>query len=189
MTDREIELKLKQAVEACTPDVLDGVRSGCDALKGQVIEMPKTNSLRRFASMAAVLVLILGLSALGLFSTANRVASIVNIDVNPSIELKLDKNAKVLEANALNDDAVQILEGMELKGTNVNTAANALVGSLLKHGYIDELANSILISVEDKNSDRGEKLQAEIAREVEAILSSASVNAAVLAQYVDRDDM
>lgn len=33
-------------------------------------------------------------------------------------------------------------------------AVNAIMGSLLKHGYVDELANSILISVEDDDAAR-----------------------------------
>jgi hypothetical protein len=190
MTDREIESRLKSAVESCTPDVLAGVMSGCEKSKGQVIKMTKTNKFRRFASIAAVLVLVLGISAVGLLqTTAGAVASIVSLDVNPSIELKLNKDAEVIEAKALNDDAEEILEGMKLKGTDVNTAANAIVGSLLKHGYIDELANSILVSVEDKDAQRGAKLQSELAGEIDAILSAASVNASVLAQYVDEDDL
>ena len=44
-------------------------------------------------------------------------------------------------------------------------AVNALIGSLLQRGYVDELANSILISVEDGDSVRGAALQQELAAE------------------------
>lgn len=74
---------------------------------------------------------------------------------------------------------------MKLKGTDIYTATNAIVGSLLKHGYIDELANSILLSVEDADFERGAALQDSISKEMNEILKAAAVNASILSQYVD----
>ena len=34
-------------------------------------------------------------------------------------------------------------------------AINALIGSMLRNGYIDEIDNSILITVENKDKDKG----------------------------------
>ena len=191
MTDRELEQRLKAAVEAHTPDVLERVLSDCGREKGQkVVTMKpkKRYGYFRLAAVAAAIVLVLGLGVLGASRmSAGGVASIVMLDVNPSIELKLNGEREVLEANALNEDAAAVLEGMKLKGTDVNTAANAIIGSLLKHGYIDELANSILLSVEDADSARGEQLRAELTEEIDALLKAVSVNAAILAQYVAED--
>lgn len=189
MTNREIEQKLKQEVEAAVPDVLASVMARCDQKKGQVIQMPKKkNIFMKVAAIAASLALILGL---GLFAFSyfgsNDVASIVTLDVNPSIELQLDKNARVLQANALNEDAAVVLEGMDLKNTDLTTATNAIIGSLLKHGYLDQLANAILISVEDEDSARGAKLQKDLSRDVDQLLTAASMNANVLSQYVSAD--
>lgn len=192
MTDRELELRLKKAVEAHTPDVLERVMSDCDCTKGQVVQMneKKKHRFPRLLAAAAALVLVLGLAAFGISRmNAGGVASIVMLDVNPSIELKLDSNREVLEANPLNEDAARILDGMKLKGTDVNTAANAIIGSLLKNGYIDELANSILLSVEDADSARGEKLRTELTEEIDGLLKAASVNAAILAQTVADDSV
>ena len=95
----------------------------------------------------------------------------------------------MIEAIPLNVDAEEILAEMKLKGTDVHTATNAIIGSLLKHGYIDELANSILLSVEDKDSVRGAALQKTLSNEISAILEGASVNAALLSQYVVEDSV
>lgn len=189
MTNREIEQKLKQEVEAAVPDVLASVMARCDQKKGQVIPMPKKkNIFMKVAAVAASLALILGL---GLFAFSyfgsNDVASVVTLDVNPSIELQLDKDARVLQATALNEDAAKVLEGMDLKNTDLTTATNAIIGSLLKHGYLDQLANAILISVEDEDSARGARLQKELSRDVDQLLTAASMNANVLSQYVSAD--
>ena len=42
------------------------------------------------------------------------VDSIVSIDVNPSIELSVDPQDTVVSCRALNEDAVNVLDGMDL---------------------------------------------------------------------------
>ena len=64
----------------------------------------------------------------------------------------------------------------------------AIIGSLLQHGYVDELANSILITVEDDDQARGEKLQQELTAQADAALANAQVNGAVLAQTLQNSE-
>ena len=67
---------------------------------------------------------------------ANAVASVISLDVNPSVELDVNRQEKVVSAVPLNADANEILDGMDLKGADLNVAVNAIMGSLLKHGYV-----------------------------------------------------
>ena len=92
----------------------------------------------------------------------NAVTSIVCLDVNPSIQLTVNRNERVLSATPANADAQVILDGMDLTGAKVDAAMNAIVGSLLTNGYVDQLANSILITVEDDDAQRGAQLQQEL---------------------------
>ena len=198
MTDQELLNRLSDALDHAAPDDLDAVLSRCHAQKGttmnresmDMIPAPAPKRKRHYAPWLAAACLVLVLAgAFGLYSRQNTasVASIVSLDVNPSIEMKLNKDARVVSVTALNQDAVAILDGMDLKGADVNVAVNALVGSLLKHGYVDELANSILVTVEDSDSARGAALQQTLSQEINDILSAASVNAAVLSQTVSAD--
>ncbi|MDR3729717.1 MAG: PepSY domain-containing protein [Oscillospiraceae bacterium] len=198
MTDQELLNRLSDALDHAAPDDLDAVLSRCHAQKGttmnresmEMIPAPAPKRKRRYAPWLAAACLVLVLAgAFGLYSRQNTasVASIVSLDVNPSIEMKLNNEARVVSVTALNQDAVAILDGMDLKGADVNVAVNALVGSLLKHGYVDELANSILVTVEDSDSARGTALQQTLSQEINDILSAASVNAAVLSQTVSAD--
>ena len=57
---------------------------------------------------------------------------------------------------------------MDLKGDDLNKAMNAIIGSLLKNGYVDQLANSILITVEDKDTQRAASLQEKLSAEPRA---------------------
>lgn len=191
MKNSEIERRLKEDVEKSVPDVFDSI----EARKGTVIPMtqPKNKKKRRtavFASMAAALLLVAG--GLGIAFGSQRtslgaVDSIVSLDVNPSIELKIDSNEKVVETSARNEDARIILDDMDLKGTDLNVAVNAVVGSMLKHGYITQDANSILVSVENADSQKGAALQKELTDEISGILKASSVEASVLSQTLEED--
>lgn len=196
MTNRDVEQKLKRAVENCTPDVRDKVMEGCKEQNGQVKMFQKKNrSFVKYIAAAAMVAFVIGLGVSQFLpNTSNKapktnVVSTVSFEVNPSVELQLDTNEEIVKVSALNVDAEKILEGMKLEGTNIHTATNAIIGSLLKHGYINELANSILLSVETKDVAHGEKLQAELTEEIDLILKGASMNAAVLSQYVDGDSV
>ena len=139
------------------------------------------NGKKLLAGLGAAAILLTGIGAYGVWN-GNRTASIVQLDVNPSVELHVDNDGDVLRTSALNPDGEKILEGMKLKGTDADTAVNAIVGSLLRHGYIDELANSILLTVDDENTARGTKLKEELTEEINAILNATAVQAAILSQ-------
>lgn len=196
MTDHELERRLRTALDHAAPNDLEGVLSRCETGKGTVIDM--TNAVetkkkkRRWAPLAAAaclaLVLVGGGGGYYYYSANNAVASLVSLDVNPSIQLEVNKNEKVLSATPMNDDGAEILDGMDLKGTQADVAMYAIIGSLLQHGYVDELANSILITVEDNDQVRGEKLQQELTAQADAALANAQVNGAVLAQTLQNSE-
>lgn len=196
MTDHELERRLRTALDHAAPNDLEGVLSRCETGKGTVIDM--TNAVetkkktRRWAPLAAAaclaLVLVGGGGGYYYYTANNAVASLVSLDVNPSIQLEVNKNEKVLSATPMNDDGAEILADMDLKGTQADVAMYAIIGSLLQHGYVDELANSILITVEDDDQARGEKLQQELTAQADAALENAQVSGAVLAQTLQHTE-
>ena len=156
MTDQELERRLCTAVDHAVPDQLQSILSRCEERKGTVIPMPEntntnyTNKKKRsFAKMAVaacLALLLVGGGAAGVLNMrANAVASIVSLDVNPSIQLKVNSKEKVISAAPLNAEAEEILTDLPLKGTDLNVAVNAIVGSLLRHGYLDSIASAILV--------------------------------------------
>lgn len=196
MTDHELERRLRTALDHAAPNDLEGVLSRCETGKGTVIDM--TNAVetkkkkRRWAPLAAAaclaLVLVGGGGGYYYYTANNAVASLVSLDVNPSIQLEVNKNEKVLSATPMNDDGAEILADMDLNGTQADVAMYAIIGSLLQHGYVDELANSILITVEDDDQARGEKLQQELTAQADAALENAQVSGAVLAQTLQHTE-
>ena len=182
-----IEAKLKSALQKATPDILDDILEGCDREKGQVISMEKRKNKKfsRILSIAAVFVLLIAGVFLYKNFTGSDAAALVSIDVNPSIELEVDADERIIIARALNDDGKKVLSGMKLEGTDLNTGVNAIVGSMLKNGYIDELRNSVLVSVSGDGSIDTAALEAKLMQEVSSALDGAG---AVVAQNLDDID-
>ena len=193
MTDQELERRLAQAAEHAAPDDLEGVLSRCTERKGTVISMKHAKSKgRRWMAIAACLALLLVGGGGGLvWQQANAVASVVCLDVNPSIELNVNKHGTVLSCRALNDDAEQVLSdmngGRDLEHTTLEVAANALVGALVRHGYLDSLSSAILLTVEDDNAQRAQAVQEQLTAAVDAVLRTEAPSTAIMSQTLTPD--
>ena len=194
MTNEKMEQRLAAAVEKTAPDDVNGVLSRCEARKGTVIPMTtkKTSNRKWITLIAACLAVMLLCGGGGVFyQQAHAVTSVVSLDVNPSIELKVNRSEKVLVCTPLNEDAKAILAdmggGADLKGAKLDVAVNAIVGSLVRNGYLDSISSAIMISVEDKDAARAEKLQRELTSAVGGVLQTSEAKAAILTQTLTQD--
>lgn len=191
MKNVDVEAKLKQAFEHATPNVLESVLSDCREQKGTVIMMKerKNNWKKRLVAAAAALALVIGLSAgTGFYLRNQAVAATVSLDVNPSVELSVNRNDRVLNVTANNEDGKTIIGDMDLKGSDLDVAVNAIVGSMVRNGYLNELANSVLVSVDSKDAAAGTALQEKLAQEISVILEGDSFSGAVISQTVEKNE-
>ena len=193
MTSEKLEQRLASAVEKTAPNDVNGVLSRCEERKGTVIPMTaKKTTKRKWTTLVAACLAVMLLGGGGLFyQQANAVASVVSLDVNPSIELKVNRSEKVLVCTPLNEDAKAILadmgNGADLKGAKLDVAVNAIVGSLVRNGYLNSISSAIMISVEDKDTARAEKLQRELTSTVDGVLQTSESRASVLTQTLTQD--
>ena len=147
---------------------------------------------KKWATLVAACLAVILLGGGGvLYQQANAAASVVSLDVNPSIELRVSRSEKVLACAPLNEDAKAILAdmggGADLKGAKLDVAVNAIVGSLVRNGYLSSISSAIMISVEDKNTARAEKLQRELTDTVDGVLQTSDAKASVLTQTLTQD--
>ncbi len=192
MTNEKMEQRLAAALEKTAPDDANGVLSRCEERKGTVIPMTtKKTTKRRWTSLIAACLAVMLLGGGLFYQQVNAVASVVSLDVNPSIELKVNRSEKVLVCTPLNEDAKAILadmgSGADLKGAKLDVAVNAIVGSLVRNGYLDSISSAIMISVEDKDAARAEKLQRELTSAVDDVLQTSEAKASVLTQTLTQD--
>lgn len=125
------------------------------------------------------------------YQQAFAVTSVVSLDVNPSIELEVNRQGKVLSCAPLNGEAKTVLAdmngGADLKNTKLDVAVNAIVGALVRNGYLDRISSAILISVEDSDQARAARLQQELTSAVDGVLQKQAAGAAVLSQTVQKN--
>ena len=191
MNEQDVLQKLNTAVTHATPNQLDDILSRCTERKGTVIPMTNHKTKKhwlRYAVAACLSLILVGAAAGGfLLHQARTVTSVVSLDVNPSIQLQVNSSEKVLQVQALNAEAQEVLADMPLEGTHLNVAVNAIVGSLLQHGYLDSISSAILISVEDADIQRASRLQQELTDQVGAALLNQQSQASILSQTLTSD--
>ena len=192
MNDYHLERRLRAAAEEATPEVFDSVLHAL----GKEQPMETTNLhlterktgkrfLRQISSLAAAAALVVGAHA----AYVNyHVDAVVGIDVNPSLELKINRSEKVLSATPLNEDAKAVMEGMDLKNVDLDVAVNAIIGSMLKNGYLgDDDDNAINVCVENSSAARGEALSQKLTDEINSLLQDCAVSGKVMTQTQAED--
>ena len=195
MRNDDLQAKIKTAFDHAAPDILDSVLS--DIASGNSDTKPilvmggqnnMKNTIRNLTAIAAAAVLVIGGGAgLAVYNNNYKVASTISLDVNPSVEITANRKEDVLAVTALNDDGRAIIGDMDFSGSSIDVTVNALIGSMLREGYLTDLANSILISVDDDDAAHGEALQKKLADDINAILQTNAFDGAVLSQTIVKD--
>ena len=195
--DRRMERRIETAIVHAAPDRTEELRAACrqntggaslrqtGAEKGRT---PRRFRPAAFAAAAAALILCVGALGFMIWRSANAVESRIMLDVNPSLSITVNARERVIDVTALNADAQIIVGSMDLKGTQLEVAVNALVGSMLQNGYLGELQNAILVSVENNDAAKSAELQARITASINGLFPSSTLEPAVLSQTVAESD-
>lgn len=107
----------------------------------------------------------------------------VTVDINPSIELIVDEDNKVVSVTALNDDGNVIIVGEAIVGSSVEDAVGMIVSIATDTGYlvkgeVEASENEIKISVSGDGKAQ-EKLFESIEKRVNKVISKENINAVV----------
>ena len=208
MKKREIKKRLNQTFSNMVPDVLDNILAQCEERevmenmnlinknkedKKEIIEKKKEkiNFFRPklVGALATVVVCAFGIIGFTQYQNMNNsVDSIIDFDVNPSIELKTNKKEEIIEVNALNEEGKTILKDMDLEKVDLDVGVNAIIGSMLKNNYITEAQNSILVSVKNDDETKAKQLEERVSNEIKELLKAQNINGAVLSQMYNDDD-
>lgn len=189
VTNKQAEERVKKAFRGIAPDTFEQILEKCQNgdCNPKVIKMPKRSGyvLRKIVSIAAALAIIISSGLVGFgIAKFESIATVISFDVNPSIQIELNKNDKIVRAEARNQDGQKVLGEMDLAGSDLSVAVNAIIGSMLRNGYIDELSNSILISVDNGDERKSAELERKLADEISILLSGEKFDAAVLSQTI-----
>lgn len=85
------------------------------------------------SSTIMVIILIIAL-IINIIPSKENVYRTITLDINPSIEINLDKNDKVISVKALNEDAKEIIED-NLNNKSFDDALRSISNKLIEHDY------------------------------------------------------
>ena len=95
--------------------------------------------------------------------------SYVSVDINPSIELTVDENSKVVSVYAANEDAnVLLYEEEGILGANVEDAIEKITELAIELGYLDETNKVVGTTVSSENEEWIKTLQEKVNTKITA---------------------
>lgn len=194
MKYREIRSELQREAESWKPAFQENLKTEpVTPAKGDEWYLEGTHTRRtkpafKIAAYAAAVMACFLAVFVSRTQLKQRVDAIVYLDVNPSVSLEVSKDEKVLRAEAHNADGEKILGGMKLKGSDIDVAVNALIGSMFKQGYLSEQQSTVLLSIESGNEQHAETLRKELAEEIDAYLTQLVGGASIYDQSIQEEE-
>lgn len=202
MNNKKIKKILKQSfINNMSPLMLEKIKNDLNDVKQYAplkdTTMSKENENKHKVSSlfskfvfggAMCAIFAIGLTLGNLFPATRLVSgqeTTIYLDVNPSIEIQVDKNEKVIKCISNNKEAEVILENLSLRGVEVDTALYAIVGSMYTNGYLNSETNSILLSV-DSNQDNEKSLLDILTQEINTVFeNNKDMECSIIGQKVD----
>lgn len=209
MKTRDLKNIITEAFECDAPDLRARIIASCEkeaqlpALDAEIkpekrsSRLPQRSVIFKWAAAcAACLVLFVSGLLTGLLIPDGEgdpippaeAAAFVYLDVNPSVELRVDSENNVLECLAANDDAEELLSGLKLCGVDMNTALTAITGAMYVNGYLSTESNSILVSVDASDDEATSALLTDITENINNVFEKSTLECSVIAQGVKVND-
>ena len=193
MKREDIERKLDTAVSGMIPkDMFDRISENIVSANPKAIErvvkMEKKKNFNIFGrsfmgvATAACILLVAGIIGVPYYGNNFVPDTHVDIDVNPGVEIVTNKKNKVLNVQSTNKDGDSVIDGMNLKNTELKVAVNALIGSMVQKGYIANNNTGILVTVRNDNPEKANKVKEEVLYDINFALYTNDVQANVMNQ-------
>ena len=173
---RKIETSLRRAMDQLPqPDYWTVAEAPVQKMEVHDYVTRQDVSVRRRALPLALAACALAL-AVGLYSYFRffQIYSVVDLTVNPSFALALNRGDQVRNVTALNGDAEAILEGRSYRGWTLEATVENLLDGLAAQGYLTSADDAVDVAVNSKDADHGRALRETVERCVAEKLSGFS---------------
>lgn len=105
----------------------------------------------------------------------------VAMDINPSLELVLDGDEKVIAVRALNKDAEILLYGAEgIVGAKIGDASRVIASLAVQYGYLTEDNSTVGVTVSGKTQDAEGNILSSINASVQAAADGAGLRVEIV---------
>lgn len=148
-----------------------------DVVNMEEKKMPGRGRFKGMLATAVIFFMLMGGGAWAYFTPYYY----VSLDVNPSVNMIANYFERVIGVEAVNEDAIAVLEGLDLKNKKVEEAIVEAVDSITEEGYLSEGNGEILIASIAKNNDKAERLAGKLKGAVEEDIEENGVQAEISA--------
>lgn len=189
MKKRDVETYISNSSRGFAPDVLHRVMSANVGTAPDSERMPlgrKTSPMRLLTAVAAiVIILVCG----GVFLTyMSGEAERVYIDVNPSLELVINRFGRVKEASFLNSDAEALMSEYKIEGKKPEDVIGTFVAEAAEKGYFDGENAALYISAYSKNGKTSDKILSRMQSAAAGAMQKKNKAAEITKQNCTSDD-
>lgn len=143
----------------------------------------KKNNFKFLLPVAACFIVCFGIFG-GVLWNNQAAASVITIDVNPSVEITANRNDKVLEVTAVNEDAEVIIGENDFSNAELSDVVDELISSMADSGYMDNENNGILVTVQNDDDEKATELGKELVSDIDNALEKKDKKAGVINQTV-----
>lgn len=198
MQEKQILKHTKQAVEQLTPDCFDAIWERASNANPEEYPLPDDiltskkagGTVRRWIAGLSVLAACM-LCFFGFRWYENHtVYTTINLDVNPSIRICINRQEKIVSMTGLNTDGKKVVNALASPAhRSLDEVLEETVVELVEAGYFTmDDANAILISVDSKNSSNAEELMESLSNQVSTTMGKKEIYGEVISQQIPRDD-
>ena len=191
--DKEILNRIKNGIAEAPIDLLDNLKNQTVVKMMEHDDITRQEKERKFqfhmkpimsfASVAAVFLLVFFN-----FQQLRVADSEIFLDVNPAIHITTNKKDNVINLEAINQEAARIINEIDYKGEDLNTVTDKILDSLLSLDYIEKEDEIILLSVFNKDKDKGKRQTDELNDVIHEKLDSIDRRPVLLTQSLDKSN-
>ncbi|WP_208589910.1 anti-sigma-I factor RsgI family protein [Gracilibacillus suaedae] len=101
-----------------------------------------------------VLICLLLISPLYIWVADEKAYAVVSIDINPSLNITIDKNYHVLDVEPMNDDAKQLMDNLEVKNRTITSLTDEIINMITLDKAEQDAGRPVLMAVSYLDGDK-----------------------------------
>jgi uncharacterized membrane protein YkoI len=190
MKIKEIKHHLRKAVNEAPVNILEDIKhQKVEVMKNhdyitrqEPIKKKSLKPIYAFTTISVILVI-----AISMFYQGDAITSQVFIDINPGIEISLNKNENVINMEAINIEEDVILS-IDYYRKNVYQVIPMLLDMLSQNGFINEDKNTMLVSIKSVSDKISKENIEKLSSTIKSFFTVRDSSVLILKQEIKEDD-
>jgi hypothetical protein len=154
------------------------------AQKAETAKRTPSTLSRFFKPIASAAVALCAFALVFNLFMAFQVDSEIFLDVNPSIEIDLNRKQNVVRLNGHNQEARQLIEQIDYKGRNVREVLLSVLDEMYEQGYLTQEKRFVLLSVYNKNPERARSQKRDLRHVIGSYMEANNIDPLILSQAI-----